>query len=244
MILKILGSSSSGNCYILDNGIEALIIECGIRFSDVLITMDYDLSRVAGAIVSHEHGDHAKYISDFLNRYIPVYASKGTAKAVKDVEKIRCLEPKTEVKIGSFKVLPFPVIHDAAEPFGFLINHKETGNVLFATDTKMLNYKFQDLNNILIECNYSDEIMTENYLKGYLPDVVMKRTRESHMSLKHCIDALASNDIKAVNNIVLIHLSPGNSNASEFKSVVEKETGKAVHIAEKGMNIEFNKTPF
>lgn len=33
--IKSLGSSSSGNCYILDNGNEALIIEAGIRFIDV-----------------------------------------------------------------------------------------------------------------------------------------------------------------------------------------------------------------
>ena len=35
MELRVLGSSSSGNCYILDNGNEALIIEAGIRFIDV-----------------------------------------------------------------------------------------------------------------------------------------------------------------------------------------------------------------
>ena len=35
MKLIVLGSSSNGNCYILDNGNEALIIEAGIRFQEV-----------------------------------------------------------------------------------------------------------------------------------------------------------------------------------------------------------------
>ena len=34
MELKVLGSSSAGNCYILDNGKEALILEAGIAFSE------------------------------------------------------------------------------------------------------------------------------------------------------------------------------------------------------------------
>ena len=35
MVLKVLGSSSSGNSYILDDGNEALIIEAGIKLLDV-----------------------------------------------------------------------------------------------------------------------------------------------------------------------------------------------------------------
>lgn len=35
MELKVLGSSSNGNCYILDNGKEALILEAGVRFQEV-----------------------------------------------------------------------------------------------------------------------------------------------------------------------------------------------------------------
>lgn len=35
MVLKVLGSSSQGNCYILENRDEALIIEAGVRFIEV-----------------------------------------------------------------------------------------------------------------------------------------------------------------------------------------------------------------
>ena len=31
MVLKVLGSSSKGNGYILDSGSEALILECGVN---------------------------------------------------------------------------------------------------------------------------------------------------------------------------------------------------------------------
>ena len=48
MELKILGSSSKGNCYILDNGKEALVIECGISFNEVQKAVNFDISRIKG----------------------------------------------------------------------------------------------------------------------------------------------------------------------------------------------------
>jgi len=35
MLLKVLGSSSKGNCFILENEEESLIIECGIPFLEI-----------------------------------------------------------------------------------------------------------------------------------------------------------------------------------------------------------------
>jgi hypothetical protein len=64
------------------------------------------------------------------------------------------------------------------------------------------------------------------------------------MSLDTCIETLRMNDLSAVNNIVLIHLSDSNSNAEAFQAAVREATGKTVHIASKGLDINFNKTPF
>ncbi len=35
MKLTVLNSNSKGNCYILQNEHEALVIECGVKFSEV-----------------------------------------------------------------------------------------------------------------------------------------------------------------------------------------------------------------
>lgn len=62
MELKVLGSSSSGNCYIIDNGKEALILEAGVRFQEVKKALGYNLRKVVGCLITHRHQDHAKYI--------------------------------------------------------------------------------------------------------------------------------------------------------------------------------------
>jgi ribonuclease BN (tRNA processing enzyme) len=68
---------------------------------------------------------------------------------------------------------------------------------------------------------------------------------ESHMSLSTCKDLLKANDLSQVNNIVLIHLSDGNSDAKRFEAEVQEVTGKTVHVANAGLVIEnFNKQPF
>ena len=82
MELKILGSSSKGNCYLLDNGKEALMIECGIAFKNVQKAVDFDITRIKACIISHEHGDHAKHVKRCLDAMIPCYMSDGTRNAL------------------------------------------------------------------------------------------------------------------------------------------------------------------
>jgi len=146
--------------------------------------------------------------------------------------------------VGNFKILPFAAKHDAAEPLGFFINHAESGNILFATDTYYLPCTFSNLSNILIESNYRMDILEENTRSGSISFTQRNRTLQSHMSYETCMKTLLANDLSKVNNIVLIHLSDGNSNSQDFKEGIRKATGKTVYVADKGMEILFNKTPF
>lgn len=246
MKLKILGSSSAGNCYILENETEALVIEAGVRFDDFKAAMNFNLTKIVAVLITHEHGDHACYAKNFAAAGIPVLSSRGTLDAIKVKQSSDyALQAEKTVKIrGNFSVMPFGVIHDAAEPFGFLISHPETGRVLFATDTADLEYSFAGLNNILIEANFSEAIMEENIYAGRLNVKHQNRVINSHLSLEKCDRILSENNLEEVNNIVLLHLSSGNSNAHEFKRFIEMSHCKFVTIADEGIEINLNKTRF
>ena len=132
-----------------------------------------------------------------------------------------------------------------AEPLGFIINHPECGNVLFITDSFYVKDTFKNIHNIIIEANYSQEIIDERVSKGASPDFLRNRIFKSHMSLETCKKTLLANDLSKVQNIVLIHLSDGNSNAAQFQSTIEGATGKKVAVADAGIIIEnFNKQAF
>ena len=247
MKLQVIGSSSSGNCYILGNDHEAIVIECGIPFKRVQEAVDFDINRISGALVSHEHGDHAKHVQRFLDARIPCYMSIGTQEALglTDNRLVCCMKPGgNPYHVGNFKVQGFETRHDAANPFGFLIYHPECGMTLFATDTYYLEYTFAGLNNILIECNYRQDILDANIASGKLNPALRNRTIKSHMSFDTCKETLLCNDLSKVNNIVLIHLSSGNADAAAFRDGIQKATHKNVHVAEPGLEILFNKTPF
>ncbi len=148
------------------------------------------------------------------------------------------LQPNTLIQIGNFKVLPFRVEHDAVEPLGFLIKHKEIGTMLFLTDTYYSKYKFKGLNHLLIEANYCENGVKESVINGRLHPAQYKRLMTSHLSIQTCKEILKVNDLSAVKNIVLIHLSDRNSNAEDFKKQIQGLTGLPTTIADKGVEIE------
>lgn len=243
MKLRVINSGSKGNAYVLENKSEALLIECGVRFADIKHAFKFDFKKLVGCIVTHEHGDHAKSVKDLMNYGINVHATEGTHAALGTIMNHRACVFKYQepFKLGKFTILPFDVLHDAAEPCGFMINHPETGNILFITDLIFCAYTFPNLHNIIIEANYD-----EGLAKRKLSDMEFLRNRiiKNHMSLDTCIKTLNANDLSKVNNIVLIHLSDSNSNELMFKDRVKEATGKTVTIADRGVTIDFNKTPF
>lgn len=242
MKLKVIGTGSKGNAYLLENENEALLIECGVNIREIKRALNFNLSKVVGCILTHEHGDHAKVLKEVLDCGINVYSASKTHKACGTYDHRRAWHVEgLTFDVGNFKIKAFDVRHDAAEPLGFLINHPETGNVLFLTDTFYCPYTFKNLHNIIIEANFSNEIMKEK-----LSDMEFLRNRilTSHMNLETAIGFLQANDLGAVNNIVLIHLSDGNSHEVMFKKEVENATGKTVTVASNGLEMELNKTPF
>lgn len=243
MKLKVIGTGSKGNAYLLENESEALLIECGVNSREIKRALNFNLTKLKGCIVTHEHKDHSKAIHSLLASGVNIWATRGTHTASGSLNHHRSLicSHKQQFKLGGFKILPFNVKHDASEPVGFLINHKATGNVLFMTDTFYCPYQFDDLNNILIEANYSREIMKEKLSEMAF---LQYRILQSHMSIETCLGFLKANDISKVNNIVLIHLSDGNSNEIAFKKQVEAATQKTVTIASNGLEMELTKTPF
>lgn len=243
MRLTVLGSSSAGNGYILHDEQEALILECGIKFQEVQKVLDFNTDKVVAALVSHEHGDHCKYITEYQYKAIDIYASAGTFGAIKGVsfQAKNILKHGEVKKIGNFTLIPFNLKHDCAEPLGFYLHHPKTGNILFATDTYYLEATFSDVRHWLIECNYRKDILDRNCPESSgMKRLLRNRTLQSHMSFETCKKTLLANDLTLTESIVLIHLSDSNSHARDFKRDIERATGKPVYIAEKGLEMDLN----
>lgn len=242
MKLSVLASGSAGNGYVLYNDKTAIVLEAGVHIKDLYKMYGYDVKRIAACLITHEHKDHCGFVDQYLEAGIPVYASAGTIKGMELGERhnVKPLEALKTVHIGEWTVTPFPTQHDGKQPFGYIVTHEECGNVLFATDTYYIKYRFTNLNNILIECNYVPEKLDDNVASGKLHPLVKRRTLKSHMSLPKCIETLLEHDLRHVVNIVLIHLSVGNGDPELMKQEVSLATGKRVFVADAGLAIDFN----
>ncbi|WP_138481673.1 MBL fold metallo-hydrolase [Dyadobacter bucti] len=249
MRLTVINSGSSGNCYLLESSTgEILMVECGVRFQQVLQAVGFKVNKIVGCALTHNHKDHSKAVHEVLSSGIKVAASDGTLNA----EGVRVHHNavsfnsnRNMVCFGEFSIKAFDVNHDAAEPLGFLIRHKELGTMLFLTDTYYCQYTFPGLTNIMIEANYCEQILRDKVAAGVSPKFLRDRVIQSHMSLRTCKELLQANDLSKVNNIVLIHLSDSNSHAGRFEKEVQEMTGKKTYVAIPGLVIEnFGSVPF
>lgn len=226
--IKNIASSSKGNFYILRTPTETLLLECGINIKEIQQALDFDFSKVVGCLLTHEHQDHSKSVKQLTKRSVDVYSAAETfIKLGISSHRAKSVTTLEQFKVGGFTIMPFSVQHDAVAPLGYLIAHKEFGKLLFATDTYYIKYKFKRLNYIMIECNYSKKLLEGN---TKLPSIVKKRLLTSHFNLENVCKFLSANDLSAVKEIHLLHLSDGNSDVKYFKKKIEGLTGLPVTI--------------
>ena len=238
MVLKVLGSSSKGNCYILEASDGVLIIEAGIPAIDVKKALHFKINNILGCIISHQHRDHSKFLKDIISSGIKVLALEDVfvSHNISNHSFCKTIEPMHGYKIGSFKIFAIPVSHDVP-CLGFIVEHQEMGKMLFITDTMMLEYVMPKLDHIMIEVNYCDKILQENIDAGIVPVSMRDRLLHSHMELQTAKDIIRANDLSEVKELILLHLSDNNSHSELVKEEMERVSGKPVYIAKNGLEL-------
>lgn len=229
--MQVLASGSGGNAYWVSDGETPLLLEAGLPIAELRRRTGFRLSQAAGALLSHEHGDHAKAARDLVKSGIDVYASSGTISALGlSGHCVHRVIPLQRFVVGSWAVLPFDTVHDAAEPLGFLMASKHGFKLLYASDTAYIKYRFHGLTHVMLEVNHSLELMRRNLEEGVIDTVLFQRVVRNHMSLERAVEMLKANDLSRVECIWLLHLSDANASAERFKTEIERATGKPVIV--------------
>lgn len=221
MNLQVVGTGSAGNTYLLTCGAETLVIDCGVRFLTVKKALNFQIRGIVGAITTHSHGDHFKYAHEYEKSGIEVW---------KPFLDSTLIQTK---RMGGFTIRSFPCIHDVP-CVGYLIEHPESGlKLLYSTDTEYVKYTFKGLTAMLIEANYGEEYVNRDEAK-------YRHVLSGHMSIETAIECIKANMNDGLKNIILCHLSAGNSDPAVFlKSVKEAVSdGVSVNIATPGLTVE------
>lgn len=220
--IKILGSSSKGNSYVLENDDTMIMLDCGVDYRKIKDNISCD--SLLGIVITHEHHDHCKAISklkDYIN--CSVYSHKDVLDILPIIEPMKKeIFANQKFDIGSFTLLPFEVKHDVIN-YGFLIkdnisNHK----LVYITDCgEIPNIQLKDIDTFLIETNYNQEWLSEKSelevkdlrnLKGY-----------GHLSVQEAIMFLKDNVNYNTKFIILGHISPNIKDFVEMEDLVKNE---------------------
>lgn len=228
MLLKTIATGSSGNCHALiaDTG-EILLLDLGENEKKIKKGIGWRISDVIGAIVTHKHADHSKSVNDFERMGIPVFKLyENTETFVK--------------KYSGFKIQAFDLTtidgrwtHTDADGtecpcYGFLIEHKEMGRMIYITDTAIVKWRFKNINHILLGVNYDKDMI--------YPDNEGKKNHifGGHLSIDTACDFVKSNNSDSLHNVIMCHLSSENADKDKFIERMQEVCPAAnVYVAER-----------
>lgn len=221
-----------------DNDGKILLLDLGLARKQILRGIEFNVSDVVGAVVSHEHGDHAKAVKDFENMGIPLFAPYKSLEPMsfKDGSQVKVQAFDLTDKNGKF----MHTNNDGSECpcYGFLIEHEDMGKILYITDTELVKWRFSGINHILISCNYQ---------KKYISDSA-KRTHvlRGHMELETVKEFIKVNKSNALRTVILCHLSGDSADPEECLSEVQNVAGEGVKCvcASAGETVELSLYPF
>lgn len=237
--IKVLGSGSRGNCIIVsDSRGKSIIIDLGVKFKNVLKALDYDISGCVGALVSHVHSDHSKYIDECIGYGIHVYANEEVCKKYPKCHPIESLHVGN---LDGFDVRTFGISHNV-ENNAFVIDTYDGIRLLYITDARNIQFKVKRVNYAIIECNHEYGYMIDNVL-----DTVseVKSQFYNHLSLDDCIDYLKAIYNPELQGVMLWHMSSENiDDVKARERVIEELSFKEVYIGKKGLDIPMRKEEF
>ena len=216
MLLRTIATGSSGNSYVLiSNTGEILLLDLGVSEKTIKKGIDWKISNVVGAVISHGHKDHSLSVKDFKSIGIPIIAPYLG-------------DSCKSMNIGGFTVKPFDLTtidgswtHTNAngEPcpiFGFLITHKEMGRMLYITDCNLIKWRFRDINHILLGVNYDKDLIDNE------DSAKVNHVYRGHMSIDTACDFVKANNSKDLQNVIMCHLSKNNADKDLFIEKMKK----------------------
>lgn len=234
-VLKVIGSGSSGNGYAIETDNEILLMEAGCRAKEVKESINFQVSKVVGMFITHSHMDHCEYVRQYMNSGFPIYTNDETQEFIetKYGERVTGIPEMKSVQVGKFKVTGFYLPHNGTPCFGYYIEHPEIGRMVFLTDFELCewNFKTKKLNHILIEANYSNDLIDYSFANA-------RHVLLGHCELETSLGFIESNVTDSLKNVVLLHLSDRNSDEKEFCSAVQSIVGPVVNVAIAGKGKE------
>jgi phosphoribosyl 1,2-cyclic phosphodiesterase len=229
-----LASGSNGNCYYIGNKQDAVLIDAGLSYKQILKRLEQkalDPKKIMALLITHEHGDHvrgARVTGKKLD--IPVYMTTGTYAAAfriwKPISYIP-IENNIPFEVGMFKIFPVLKNHDAAEPTSFRIEYGGYSIGVFTdigSPCDNVKNHLKLCHALFLEANYDVQMLKEGSYPYYLK--VRIDSEVGHLSNIQAFELLKEHANPELQCVFLSHLSAENNKPelayNEFKSLEDR----------------------
>lgn len=213
-----LGSGSRGNSTLIEADGTALLVDCGFSMRETerrLQRLSREMQQITAILVTHEHGDHVRGVASLAKKYdIPVWSSRGTAKAAKleKLENWNCIDIHQVFEINSIHIQPVPVPHDAKEPCQFIFSDgdwrigvlTDTGSI-----TPYIEEQYTSCDAFILEANHDEEMLAN----GSYPASLKHRVGGDygHLNNQQAKNLLDAIDISKLQYLIASHISDKNN---------------------------------
>lgn len=219
----ILGTSSSGNCSLLEAGGARVMLDAGFqgpRLEASLQKLGLESRALDAVFITHEHSDHCIGLPALLrqNPLLKVFANRETARRVQALLKVRpdwqIFETGTTFEFRGLQVTSIPIPHDAADPVGYAFDcpaeeARSAKRVTWLTDlghaTQVVKHHVALADILVLESNYDDEML--DLSKRPLPLKQRIRGKHGHLSNLEARDLLLGLREWQATELYLGHLS-------------------------------------
>ncbi len=217
MEIAALASGSSGNCFYIAEGENAVLIDAGISAKQIvtrLLRIGGNPEKIKAIFITHEHIDHVRGVDVLARKLnIPIYATKATQNCFLCSEKklINTIVSDATIKIGALKIEAFSKSHSAGDPVSYNIYAKKKVSVITDAGYVCENIKahISNCHFLFIEANH-DETMLQN---GPYPFFLKKwiSGKGGHLSNREAASSVAEHGSHKLEKVVLSHLSHTNN---------------------------------
>lgn len=198
---RILGSSSSGNCALLQTAHTRVLLDAGfsaIRITQMLEAVGESIDSIDAIFLTHEHSDHAQGLRGLAKRSdLPVFANRDTADAVqakycRKRVNWQHFQTGTSFSFRDLRVRSYRIPHDAYDPVGFTFSWGEDGDLFtppgslaWITDLGYVpthvREHIREVDTLVIEANYDEDLLERDERRPWSTKQRI-RGRHGHLS--------------------------------------------------------------
>ena len=221
---QILGSSSSGNCALIETEKTRVLLDAGFsgrRIELMLKQIGKPIETIDAVFISHEHGDHICGLRGLgRHKHLQFFANHATARVAQDKLnrdlQWRLFETGTSFCFKDLSVETALLPHDAMEPVGFVFRtggfslFNPHSSLAWITDLghtpRFLADMVRDVQLLVLEANHDPDMLEGDEKR---PFSVKQRIsgRHGHLSNAAARTFLESVDKPLWRRVLLAHLS-------------------------------------